>query len=813
MNFVTKFKNLITKGLSVFGSANITGNLVVDTNTLFVDSVNDRVGIGTASPSQLLHISSATSNSQLLLENTTESTGVGQTSPQLRLTSSMWNTASGPSKVSAYLQLSPTLNANPASGKLSFFVGEDVSGISEKMSISSDGVFSIAGGADFAGPSLSDTYSVKIRNLTEADGSSGQSSNKLQFQGSSRNIAAGVRPSIGYLQINNTVNNTTSPIDRLSFFVGNDGVTPTEKMSITSTGNVGIGATTPDYDLTIGGPSIAERSIGLFRYNNGNLSRFGLSIKSKEHGVIASTDRVEFGVAHAGNPESNPVMSLISNGSVGIGTVTPSTKLDVNGTANFAGNVTMLGTADVTGTTLMRGVTEVNNGGSIYLDSTVSFTVNDVSRPYLFNMYDNGAHRMSLTRTGGYFAIGPIIASTIGGAMATIRSNFATDKCVDIKGVVGQSGNYLNISTVSDTGDILTVLANGKVGIGNSTPTAKLEVDTLSATIGQIIKAAPSQTANLQQWQDSSGNVLAAIDGTDGSMSIGGPALSKTGGGGTLQINSTNAYATLKLVSTTADWGFFTTSGGDFIFRNNGSTDPFIIYNYAPTHSLGILANGNVGVGVTADNQANKLTVSGNTSIGSGYTTTAAPTNGLIVEGNVGIGTATPTAKLTIVGSSLITTNDLLFTYDGAGNYKNGISNTFSNAFDYDNKMSFLVCNKTVSGQVTAMTLRGDGNVGIGTASPSYKLEVNGTANFAGNVTMLGTTTVSNGLTVGSSTTFKIYTTQRTPSNTVGDTVEIGNLGLTIGTGYVEMVASGVVGGNSFSYEYELVFTQLNAYQ
>jgi hypothetical protein len=36
--------------LQVSGSANITGNLTVDTNTLFVDSINNRVGIGTASP-------------------------------------------------------------------------------------------------------------------------------------------------------------------------------------------------------------------------------------------------------------------------------------------------------------------------------------------------------------------------------------------------------------------------------------------------------------------------------------------------------------------------------------------------------------------------------------------------------------------------------------------------------------------------------------------------------------------------------------------------------------------------------------------
>jgi len=43
--------------VSASGSASITGNLSVDTNTFFVDSVNDRVGIKTSSPSTPLHIS------------------------------------------------------------------------------------------------------------------------------------------------------------------------------------------------------------------------------------------------------------------------------------------------------------------------------------------------------------------------------------------------------------------------------------------------------------------------------------------------------------------------------------------------------------------------------------------------------------------------------------------------------------------------------------------------------------------------------------------------------------------------------------
>ena len=47
----------------------------------------------------------------------------------------------------------------------------------------------------------------------------------------------------------------------------------------------------------------------------------------------------------------------------------------------------------------------------------------------------------------------------------------------------------------------------------------------------------------------------------------------------------------------------------------------------------------NVGVGETSP--ANKLSVKGNLSVGSGFSATVAPTDGAIIQGNVGIGTAT----------------------------------------------------------------------------------------------------------------------------------------------------------------------------
>jgi hypothetical protein len=47
---------LSTTAANVTGNASITGDLTVDTNTLFVDSANNRVGVGTVSPSVKLHL-------------------------------------------------------------------------------------------------------------------------------------------------------------------------------------------------------------------------------------------------------------------------------------------------------------------------------------------------------------------------------------------------------------------------------------------------------------------------------------------------------------------------------------------------------------------------------------------------------------------------------------------------------------------------------------------------------------------------------------------------------------------------------------
>ena len=52
----SKTVNLSTTGADIVGDADVSGDLTVDTNTLYVDSTNNRVGLGTSLPSDVLHV-------------------------------------------------------------------------------------------------------------------------------------------------------------------------------------------------------------------------------------------------------------------------------------------------------------------------------------------------------------------------------------------------------------------------------------------------------------------------------------------------------------------------------------------------------------------------------------------------------------------------------------------------------------------------------------------------------------------------------------------------------------------------------------
>ncbi len=172
---------------------------------------------------------------------------------------------------------------------------------------------------------------------------------------------------------------------------------------------------------------------------------------------------------------------------------------------------------------------------------------------------------------------------------------------------------------------------------------------------------------------------------------------------------------------------------------NDGSTEMFsknLYYNNAWDY----IANG-FASGILADSSGN---VHFYTAPSGTANTTAALTDDMTIlnNGNVGIGVGNPADKLTIAGTSYptsftgigstvgitggIPTNGFakLTFGNGAGGDYGGIGLLVTNSGSY---LYFGTSNNYASGITNnAMVIDYNGNVGIGTTSPGYKLEVNG---------------------------------------------------------------------------------------
>lgn len=414
-------------------------------------------------------------------------------------------------------------------------------------------------------------------------------------------------------------------------------------------------------------------------------------------------------------------MTLDASGNLGIGNPLPAYKLDVNGDINIAstGKLRVGGTAGTTGQVL--GINASGNmqwatpsGGADNLGNHTASQNLDLNG---YNVTSSGSITFNVAGTdllnlnSSTFAISSMAGQFrgIAGSISTPSFTFATNANTGLYNPsVGQMAVTLN-------GVESTRFTGTGVGIGTISPTQRLQV------VGNVLLSNAGTASELRLAEPSaSGNNYTALRATAQTADITYtfPDVAPTTG----QVLSSDASGNMSWI---------TAGGSGNVTVASGSANYIPKWTTANTlsNTSSIFDNGNVGIGTNAP--LGKLHVLGdsyftsssgfyftqNTSIGNGYFT-------MIYNPDV-LGSGAPTQTFQFTPRNNANTGTVPTAEYTMGKYASALGGY--HAFSTRNSSNVLA---------ERVRIDSDGNVGIGTNSPTATLDVNGDAILAGDLDM-----------------------------------------------------------------------------
>ena len=487
----------------------------------------------------------------------------------------------------------------------------------------------------------------------------------------------------------------------------------TERLSILSGGNVGIGSSSPGHALSVLGTVSASAFLG--SVTNATSASFAESASNARSAITASS-----------------ADTFYVRGSIGIGTTSPGYKLEVTGNGYFSS--TLLANDDL-------GIGRTPAGNE-------QFTISVPLNQYAIAFYSGSSLNYGFHTNNGVFNFNGITGSTynfqsvsvgIGTTVPSGKLHIKSSTTNSYPFLIQRAANTNNIfyvlesslgdgvATIENSGGGATVqlhsngvtyFTGGNVGIGTTSPTYKLFVsggDTGNSFFvqGYVSGKAYGITdrftlttdtrlwfydSNAEIYRDSS---ILRVYGNNGitlnfsasrGLTVGSTAASR----GVLDVVTPSRDGYPGLVVSSSGWGAIGT--------------PLAVFDGGPS------GDGDVvkikGLGGRSDADILEVVTSGGTALV------------VLGNGNVGIGSASPVTKFNVAGGRT-------YLQTGAEAYTLGISRTSANAYylGVSNSSSpDLYFSNNAGTHRVAFT--DSGNVGIGTTSPGYKLHISGGSEY-----------------------------------------------------------------------------------